>query len=260
MRMVRMLPPGSICQWQAMAEMVEARSCRTFIEIGCGAGDLSAVLCRAGLSGVGVDLAPEAVTYAERALGPQIAAGRFKAVASDLFDLDAGQFGDRDAVVSVMVMEHVKDDAAFLRALAKLARPGGWIFVGVPGRRELWSFEDETAGHYRRYDRSDLERVLTAAGLLDVEVWSVAVPIANMLFRLSDWLVRRSAESRKIGLSKEEQTLTTGLRDVPFKTVFPPIFALILNRYTLWPLLVLQRLFYRSARGVTLLAAGRRPG
>ena len=63
----------------------------------------------------------------------------------------------------------------------------------------------------------------------DVEIWSVAVPTVNILFRLSDWLVRRSAEAAKIGQSQREQTQTSGLRDIPWKTVFPSWVGVILK-------------------------------
>jgi hypothetical protein len=123
------------------------------------------------------------------------------------------------------------------------------VVICVPGRKDRWSFEDETVGHLRRYDRADLYRVLEAVGLKGIEIWSVAVPIANILFRISAWLVRNSNEAKKVGLSQREQTETSGLREIPWKTAFPPWAKLILNRYTLYPLLVLQRLFYRTGLG-----------
>ena len=54
-----------------------------------------------------------------------------------------------------------------------------------------------------------------------------------------------------------EQTELSGIREIPFKTVFPAWFRLILNRVTLYPLFILQRLFYRTNLGLTLLAVGR---
>jgi hypothetical protein len=101
--------------------------------------------------------------------------------------------------------------------------------------------------------------VLEAGGLQDVQVWSVAVPTANFLFRFSDWLVRHSPETKKVSLSQREQTETSGIREIPWKTVFPSWVRIILNKYTLYPLFVIQRLFYRSGLGVTMLGFGRVP-
>jgi hypothetical protein len=95
--------------------------------------------------------------------------------------------------------------------------------------------------------------------LQSIEVWSVAVPTANLLFRISNCLIKRSNESTKITQSKKAQTLTSGIREIPFKTVFPSWMRLILNPVVLYPLFVLQRLFYRSNWGLTLLGEGRIP-
>ena len=126
----------------------------------------------------------------------------------------------------------------------------------MPGRPDLWGIEDETVGHVRRYDRARLSGVLTRAGLRNVHVWSVAVPVANLLFRLGNAMIRASGEARKKSLSTRQQTEESGIRKIPFKTVFPPAFRLLLNRYTMAPLFVLQRLFYGSDLGLTLLAFG----
>ena len=158
-----------------------------------------------------------------------------------------------------MVMEHVEDDVGFVRTLSKLVRAGGYLAICVPGRKDHWSFEDETVGHLRRYDREDLRRVLEAGGLREVEIWSVAVPIANILFRVGDWLLRRSDEAKKTALSQRAQTETSGLQEIPWKTMFPRWVKLVLNRYTLYPVLALQRLFYRSDLGITMLGFGRVP-
>jgi hypothetical protein len=129
----------------------------------------------------------------------------------------------------------------------------------VPGRRDRWSIEDETVGHWRRYERGDLARVLEDAGLRNVTVWSVAVPVANLLFHAGNFLLRRSGEAaKKDALSRQAQTEESGIRQIPLKTVFPPAFRFVLNRYTMTPLFMLQRLFYGTNRGLTLIAFGQR--
>ena len=47
------------------------------------------------------------------------------------------------------------------------------------------------------------------------------------------------------------------IRDSPWKTVFPAPFKLLLNRVTLFPLFVIQRFFYRSKMGITMLGFGK---
>ena len=77
------------------------------------------------------------------------------------------------------------------------------------------------------------------ADLDQVSVWSVGVPIINMLFNVGLWLIARSGETAKMGQSQREQTETSGIRDIPWKTVFPSWVRLILNRTTLYPLFLI---------------------
>lgn len=253
--MIRLDPPGTLCQTAAVRDLLD-RGAQTFADIGCGSGSTSLELCRSGLRGVGVDPSAAAVASARAALQHHLAAGRYHLVHGQVSAIDSGSV---DAAVSMMVAEHVPDDVAFVRSVVSVVRPGGQVIIGVPGRRDRWGYEDEVVGHLRRYERADLDNLLRAAGLEHVRVISAAVPVANLLYHVGNRMVQRgtSAEVRK--QTMEEQTSTSGIRDIPWKTVFPPWCALLLNRYTMFPLFILQRLFYRSSLGITLIGSGRRP-
>jgi SAM-dependent methyltransferase len=257
-KFVKLPPPGTLCQNQAVLEEVARSGAKTFCEVGPGAGDVSAALCRLGLRGIGIEFSPSAAASARTELGSLISAGRYRLVEGDFTTMTAPA-SDLDLALSVMVMEHVEDDADFLARLIGLVRPGGTVIVGVPGRKDRWGIEDESAGHYRRYERSELERRLVDAGLEHVMVRSVSVPVANLTFHLSNFLVRRAGEDRKLQLSMRDRTETSGIRDIPFKTVFPSPFKLVLNPVAMSPLFLLQRLFYRTNLGLTLLGSGTRP-
>lgn len=256
MKLVKIDPPGSWCHWEAVMEMIRPTGGKTFLEVGCGPGVLSLRLCKKGWQGLGIDFSAQAIEQAKTNLGEYIQDGRFRLIASDIFDLDLG--GEKfDVGLSMMVMEHVEDDIGFLRKISEFIKPGGHVIVAVPGRRDRWGIEDETVGHLRRYDRDDLKQTLLSVGLSNVTVWSVAVPAANLLFHVGNFIVRNSSEMNKLNQSAREQTETSGIRDIPWKTAFPSLFKLILNRATLYPLFVLQRLFYRSNLGLTMMACGK---
>lgn len=255
--MVSLPPPGTLCQNQAVLELVMSSGAKTFCEIGPGAGEVSKALCKRGMSGVGIELSAPAAAIARTTLKDQIDAGRYRLVEGDFMTMPPFESGF-DLALSLMVMEHIKDDAQFAARLVQLVKPGGMVIIGVPGRMDRWGIEDVTAGHVRRYERLDLRSRLAGAGLERVEVRSVSVPIANVLFHVSNFLIRRAGEDRKLELSQEERTETSGIREIPFKTVFPAPFRLVLNPVAMYPFLVLQRLFYRSSLGLTLLGSGRR--
>ncbi len=256
MKFVKIDPPGTFCTQEALRDALRHRGGQTFLDVGCGSGALSRLLCDAGLTGTGVDFSARAIKIAGETLAPYVADGRYRLHLGDIYDLPAN-FAGVDLAISYMVMEHVHDDVAFLQTIAKFVKPGGNLIIAVPGRRDCWSFEDETVGHLRRYDRDDLDAVMSKANLSRISVWSIGVPTINMLFNLSLWMVTRAdAETAKVGLSQREQTETSGIREIPWKTVFPSWVRIILNRVTLYPLFVIQRWFYRTNLGVVMMGMG----
>lgn len=257
MRFILIDPPGTWLQNEALFDLLRRhRPGPRFLEIGCGAGQLSKELVRRGYRGVGLDVSPEAVARARQNLAPMIAAERYELHEGTLETLPPE--GPFDFALCMLVIEHIPDDVAFVAAIAERVRPGGLVIVAVPGRKDHWCLEDETVGHLRRYETGDVRNTLARAGLEPLDVWSVSVPVANILFRLGNRLIAQSqSETRKVHLDKQVQTLGSGIREVPFKTTFPPLFRLVLNRFTLYPFFLLQRVFYRTRLGVTLIGAGR---
>lgn len=62
------------------------------------------------------------------------------------------------------VLEHIEDDNAFLRELYESLMPGGTLYITVPAMQWLWSAEDDSAMHFRRYTLSGLIETLSSTG------------------------------------------------------------------------------------------------
>ena len=80
--------------------------------------------------------------------------------------------GTFDRVIASEVLEHIPDDTAAMRELARVLRPGGAMAVTVPRcvpEAINWALSDEyhdtPGGHVRIYRRSTLERRLSSVGL-----------------------------------------------------------------------------------------------
>jgi hypothetical protein len=84
----------------------------------------------------------------------------------------------------------------------------------------------------------------------------VGVPVANILLRLSNYMIKKNRANEKKKLSMKEKTKISGLKDIPFKTAFPPYFRLFLNKFTMYPFLILQRCFYQTGMGIMMLGTG----
>ena len=133
----------------------EGRDARV-LDFGCGDGEILAPLSLRFLA-VGIDRRVGDLLLARRRGARRLVAGEG---GSDIplrrrFDL-VGLFD---------VVEHVEDDAGFLRAAAALAVSGGFVLITVPADPRLWGKFDRYAGHYRRYTRSALTDLVQEAGL-----------------------------------------------------------------------------------------------
>jgi SAM-dependent methyltransferase len=96
------------------------------------------------------------------------------------------------------VVEHIEDDAGFLRHLHDLLEPGGLLYLTVPAYNFLWSDEDVHAGHYRRYSFRGLHKLCSNEGF-DVE----------LLTGIFQWLIApvfclRALPYRMLGKSKKK--------------------------------------------------------
>lgn len=121
------------------------------LDAGCGTGRFAAALAGDGFRVVAADLH----------LPEQLPAGpEFLRAAVDALPLDDGSV---DVVLARDVLEHV-DDAAALRELRRVLRPGGVLLVAAPAWPSLWGPRDTAAGHLRRYRRRSLVHVVEAAG------------------------------------------------------------------------------------------------
>jgi SAM-dependent methyltransferase len=70
-----------------------------------------------------------------------------------------------DTVISINVLEHVRDDAAALATMADVVEPGGTLAILVPAHPSLYGPYDEMEGHFRRYSRRGLRDLFTRTGL-----------------------------------------------------------------------------------------------
>lgn len=108
------------------------------LDYGCGSGDVTFPMVRAGHSVIGIDIARGMIRKAsERAKQAGFAARGSYYHLDDmaLSSLPAGRF---DLVVCSSVLEYVDDDRSLLKAFHGLLKSGGFLLVSVPDRKSLY--------------------------------------------------------------------------------------------------------------------------
>jgi SAM-dependent methyltransferase len=119
------------------------------LDVGGGNGYVTRGLIDAGFSAALLEPGPAGARNARNVRGiPTV-------ICAALEDC-AFEPGTLAAVGLFDVLEHIEDDASFLRLIHEQLAPGGMLYVSVPAHQWLWSMSDVDAQHYRRYSRADL--------------------------------------------------------------------------------------------------------
>lgn len=145
------------------------------LDVGCGAGRHAIAAARRGAAVIAVDRDPAELAAACRAeaetdylAGP--APGRIAYVRGDATCLPLAD-ASVDCAIAAEVLEHLPDDDAALRELARVVRPRGRLAVTVPRHlpeRVCWALSEAyhraAGGHVRIYRRGQLRARVEAAG------------------------------------------------------------------------------------------------
>lgn len=125
---------------------------RRILDVGCGTGGMLPILAPHGRVS-GIDMEPLALDYCRRRGFADVALQQGFVPAQPL-----------DVITLFDVLEHVPDEAGFLRLLSGWLKPGGLIVITVPAFPWLWSRHDDLNHHQRRYRRGQLVGALTGNG------------------------------------------------------------------------------------------------
>lgn len=134
------------------------------VDVGCGVGNLWPFVRQYFARYVGIDVVRYEGFPAE---------AEFRQV-----DLDTGHAplpdDCADVVAAVETIEHLENPRAFMRELARLCKPGGWVLVTTPNQLSLLSILTLVTKHrFQAFGETDYPAHLTA--LLEVDMRRIAV-------------------------------------------------------------------------------------
>jgi ubiquinone/menaquinone biosynthesis C-methylase UbiE len=147
------------------------------LDLGCGTGDFTAALARAGADAVGADVAEAAL---ERARSRHRGLP-FRLVPFDgPLPFDDGSF---DLVWSSEVIEHVADTARWLSEVRRVLVPGGRLLLTTPSHGRVRvalggveRFSEPLGDHLHLYTKRSLRTLLSEFGFGEVMVRAVDGP------------------------------------------------------------------------------------
>lgn len=183
-------------RYNVIRQIGQLQSAKTFLDIGCGAGDLDCLLVKdLKMAGEGIDFSESAIVTANQlkkyfGLGGQ-----------PVFKLIDGQIPKEtkkaDVVICLEVLEHVKDDEKLLKDLVSLSNR--FVMISVPAKQRLFTHSDRLAGHYRRYEKEILRTMLQKNDLRVLSFVSYGYPFTNLIR-----LVRERVAAKTAGKNKQE--------------------------------------------------------
>jgi SAM-dependent methyltransferase len=115
-----------------------------------------------------------------------------------------------DVVFLLDVLEHLRDDAGAMRQVARALKPGGLVVVTVPALNAFWSYNDDVAGHRRRYRCADLEQLGRHAALEIVDARYFMFLLSPML-----WASRRVGARRTANTGEDLQRIVEEAHRIP---------------------------------------------
>jgi SAM-dependent methyltransferase len=147
------------------------------LDLGCGAGDFTALLAAAGARPVGVDVAEAAVARAR---------SRHPGLDFRLTPIDGPlEFEDNlfDLVWASEVIEHVADTGRWLSEVRRVLSPGGRLLLTTPAHGRVAvalagveRFSEPLGDHLHLYTRRSLRGLLEEFGFGELSVRSVGGP------------------------------------------------------------------------------------
>ena len=209
------------------------------IEVGCGTGETLGLISKK-YDIKGIDLSDEAVASCVK--------NGLDAEKKDLFNVT----GSFNSIVCVDVLEHVKDDRAFTEKLYKILKHGGKIFIMVPSGKMM--NDDILFGHYRRYSKNSIVKLLEEGGFIIRSVEMFGFPIIYLTRLFMNFTCKLNVKGN---INLKQQTLKSSYEGVFDRSIYAraysriykiPLMAKLILRF-----LLLQDFFAKGNIGFSVV-------
>lgn len=172
---------------KSIHDLLEKNGVKTLWEIGAGNGNAAIPLRNRGIEVIPIEpLRSGALTLSKNGFAT------FQATLEDLSfpDNSIGAIGAFD------VLEHLENPSELLAEIYRILVPEGYFVCSFPAYQWLFSDFDISIGHFRRYSRKSINRLITSTGLetqWTVSLFGYLVMPSFILRRIPYLLGRRNA-------------------------------------------------------------------
>ncbi len=128
--------------------------------------------------------------------------------------------GAFSTVVCSEVIEHMPDDLAALREMARVMTDEGTLILTFPHRRAYFAIDDRFVRHFRRYELAEIEKKLGDAGLEIAETRKVLGPLEKITMIIVVFFVSR-------GLRVAKKNKNDKVKVLFIEKIVAPLFMLL---------------------------------
>jgi len=100
-----------------------------------------------------------------------------------------------DSILYIDVLEHISDDRAELRRAASLLSMNGEIIILAPAHDFLFSDFDAEIGHFRRYNKKNLEQA--CSGVLNIQSLNYLDSVGMLASLANRWLLGQPVPTKR---------------------------------------------------------------
>ena len=137
--------------YRSISRIYKGREDMRILDAGCGTGGMIKDLQRFGEC-TGIDIEPKALEFC-RSRG----AARLVCAKGSELPFKDGTF---DLITLFSVVEHIDDDAGFLKEVHRVCKDNGRIVLSTSAFKFLWSAHDVVSRHKRRYTKRELKTLI----------------------------------------------------------------------------------------------------
>jgi len=162
------------------------------VDIGCGSAYFANILATKGKNVVGIEPNSDM-----RALAAQINP-KVTVIPGNAEEIGTLLKEPVDTIVMIDVLEHVEKDNDQVRKVRTMLKNNGEFIFVVPAYQLLYGKRDAQMGHYRRYSKKALHKILAAHGfhVKHMRYWNA---LGVLPYVLSEKILQRPLESRLRG-------------------------------------------------------------